>query len=66
MRRLLRRKHSQEYFTGDGWSLNPELGKAFEDSVEVARACVNWNLTGVEIVLRLQNGAADVFCTEAC
>ncbi len=66
IRRLLRRKHSKEYFTGHGWSWDAEHAKTFEDSLSAAQTCADWKLSEVEIVLRLRNGASDLFCVELC
>ncbi len=64
IRRVLRHKSSREYFTGSGWTQDPEAARSFQDSLEAVQTCVQWGLTGVEIVLRLQGGTADLFCTE--
>ncbi len=64
VRRVLRHKSSREYFTGSGWTDDLEAARSFQDSLEAAQTCVDCGLTGVEIVLRLKGGAADLFCTE--
>ncbi len=62
--RMLRRKHSQEYFTGGGWSPNLEEARTFQDSLEAAQTCAHWRLSDVEMVLRIKGGSADLYCTE--
>jgi hypothetical protein len=64
IRRLLRRKQSQEYFTGNGWTKNPEEARTFADSLEAAQVCVHWGMSGMEMVLRVTGGASDLFTTE--
>jgi len=64
IRRLLRRKQSQEYFTGNGWTRDPEEARSFADSLEAAQTCVQWGLGDMEMVLRVAGGSSDLFCTE--
>ncbi len=64
IRRVLRRKHSGEYFTGTGWSLNFEEARTYPDSVSAAQSCVHHCLSQVELVLRLHGGTADLYRTE--
>lgn len=64
IRRVLRRKHSKEYFTGDGWTSDLEKARTFRDCVEAAQTCSHCGLSGIELVLRVKGGNADLFCTE--
>ena len=64
IRRLLRSRHSREYFTGNGWTKDPEKAKSFADSLEAAQTCVQWGLGDMEMVLRVAGGSSDLFCTE--
>ena len=64
IQRLLRRKGSQDYFTGDGWTTDIQAAKTFHDSLEAARTCAHCGLFDVEMVLRLADGSADLYCTE--
>src|SRR5262249_15854158 len=64
IRRLLRSRHSQEYFTGNGWTKDPEKAQSFSDSLEAAQTCVQWGLGDMEMVLRVAGVASDLFCTE--
>jgi hypothetical protein len=64
IRRLLRRKHSKEYFTGERWTTNISEAKTFEDSLQAARTCAECGLREVEIVLRFNDTSADLFCAE--
>ena len=63
VKRLLRRRDTQEYFKPDGWTPNPEEAQAFSDVVEVAELCAQRGLNGVEMILRVDGGATEVFCT---
>jgi hypothetical protein len=63
IQRLLRRKGSQDYFTGDGWSKDIAAARSFSDSLEAARTCAHCGLFDVEVVLRIAGGSADLYCT---
>ena len=62
IQRVLRHRQSREYFKGDGWTANAEEAACFSDSLEAVKACVQHGLTDVELALRVQGGASDVFC----
>jgi len=64
VRRLLRSKSSQQYFTGSGWTSDTDEARTYTDSFEAAQTCAQWGLSNIEIVLRLSD--ADLFCTELC
>lgn len=64
IRRLLRRKHSGEYFTGAGWTKDVEKACVFQDSLEAARMCSAHALDDVELVLRMADGKVDLFCSD--
>ncbi len=64
IKRVVRHKHSREYFTGSGWTKNLEEARLFEDSLEAAHTCAHCGLTAVEMVLRLEGGSSDLYCTE--
>ena len=61
IRRLLRRIDSQEYFQDGAWTPNPDQAQTFEDVVEAAEACAHYGLMDVELALRFDKGAEDVF-----
>lgn len=63
IKRILRHRQSQQYFKVGGWTSNPAEAQIFSDVVEVARTCVRYGLTDVELALRLDCNAGDVFCT---
>ena len=63
IKRVLRRSGSREYFKDGGWTDNPEEANNFSDAVEVAEICARYGLTDVELALRFEAGAGDVFCT---
>ena len=64
IRRMLRRKESQDYFTGDGWTGNIDEAKTFSDALEAVQTCLRWRLENVEIVLRVNGASHDLFCTD--
>jgi hypothetical protein len=61
IRRLLRRIDSREYFQAGAWTLDPQQAQTFEDVVEAAEACARYGLMDVELALRFEQGAEDVF-----
>jgi hypothetical protein len=61
IRRLLRRIDSQEYFQEGAWTPDPEQAQTFEDVVEAAEACARYGLMDVELAIRFDQGAEDVF-----
>ena len=63
IRRLLRRRESQEYFKDGGWTPNPDEADHFGDVVELAETCVRYDLNGVELALRYRAASCDLFCT---
>ncbi len=63
IRRVLRRKQTQEYFTGRGWTREAEQALTFRDCVEAAQICAHCGFSDVEMVLRIQGGTADLYCT---
>ena len=64
IQRLLRRMNSQDYFTGNGWTMEIARAKSFTDSMELIRTCSQFDLSNVEMVLRIRGGTADLFCTQ--
>ena len=64
--RVLRRKDTAEYFDGNGWTADPAAAKTFCDVVEAAETCCRHKLTNVELALRVEPDACDVFCTSMC
>jgi hypothetical protein len=63
IKRVLRRSGSREYFKDGGWTDNPQEANSFSDAVEVAEICARYGLKDVELALRFDAGAGDVFCT---
>jgi hypothetical protein len=63
VKRLLRNTDSQKYFKDGDWTNNPEEADSFSDVVEAAEICAQHGLTGVELAVRLDAQACDVFCT---
>ncbi len=66
VKRLLRHKDTAQYFSGDGWTEDPSQAQTFCDVVEAAATCNRFKLTNVELALRVEPGACDVFCTQMC
>jgi len=63
IKRVLRRKNSKEYFKDGGWTRNPKEANGFSDVVEAAEICARYDLRDVELALRFESSACDVFCT---
>jgi hypothetical protein len=61
IRRLLRRIDSREYFQDGAWTADPEKAQRFEDVVQAAEACARYGLMDVELALRFDKAAEDVF-----
>ena len=66
VKRLLRRIDSEEYFNGGGWTPDPAEAEFFADALEAAETCARFKLTHVELALRVEASASDVFCTPMC
>jgi hypothetical protein len=63
IKRVLRHKNSKKYFKDGGWTRNPKEASGFSDVVEAAQICIRYDLNNVELALRFESGACDVFCT---
>lgn len=63
IKRLLRRRDSREYFKDNGWTHNPSEARSFSDVLEAAETCVRLGLSNVELTLRVNSNASDLFCT---
>ncbi len=61
VRRVLRRRGTQDYYKDDGWTNNPEDARNFSDVLEAAQTCVQFGLNDVELALRVES--EEVFCT---
>ena len=66
IRRMLRRRNSGEYFTGNGWTNNPDEAKVFADSVEAAQACADHRLVDMDIALRVAGAKSELFSAALC
>ncbi len=63
IKRILRHRDSRQYFKDGGWTADPGQASSFKDVVEVAEACARYKLDNVELALRFDSAACDVFCT---
>lgn len=61
--RMLRCRDTLRYFTGEGWSEDPEFAQLFPDEFGAVRACVSNRLDNVELVLRVSGSQTELFCT---
>ena len=61
--RLLRCKRTKRYFTGDSWVDDASLAKCFDDQTDAVSACVQHDLTDIELVLRMPDTQTDLFTT---
>ena len=66
VKRLLRRNGSSEFFKEDGWTNNPDEAKTYCDVLEAADACARHRLSNMELALRIEPRACDLFCTPIC
>ena len=64
IRRLVRRRQSEDYFTGSGWTKDPDQARSFANSLEAAQTCLRHGLVDMEMVLRVVGGSSDLFCTD--
>lgn len=62
IKRVLRHRASSAYFKQGGWTNNPEEAHSFSDVVEAAETCARYGLSDVELALRYDAAAADLFC----
>ncbi len=63
IKRVLRHRSSREYFKDGGWTADPADANNFSDVVEAVETCARYGLNNVELALRFESGACDVFCT---
>ncbi|HYG33375.1 MAG TPA: hypothetical protein VEC99_01245 [Clostridia bacterium] len=61
--RMLRCRKTLRYFKDGGWTSDPNEAKTFPDEIEAVRACVQYNLNDVELVLRAPGSLTDLFST---
>ena len=64
IKRVLRNRTSAAYFADGGWTQNPAEARSFSDVVEAAQACARYGLDDVELALRHEADAADIFCVQ--
>ncbi len=62
-RRLLRCQSTYRYYTGTGWTHDPDRAKIFLDECDAVRACVQDGLRGIDLVLQVPGSRADLFST---
>jgi hypothetical protein len=63
IKRVLRHTTSRAYFKDGGWTNDPDEADSFSDVMEVAAVCSRYGLNDVELAIRFDAGAGDVFCT---
>ncbi len=63
IKRVLRHRGSRAYFKDGGWTDNADEADSFSDVVEAAEICARYGLNDMELALRFDSGACDVFCT---
>lgn len=63
VKRLLRKRNTQQFATDEAWTENPEDAKAFSDVLEAAEECARRGLHDVELTLRVEARSCDFFCT---
>lgn len=63
VKRLVRCRATQRYFSGRGWTEDPQEAKTFADALEAAQTCAQNKLVNVELAVRLSANGSDLFCT---
>ncbi len=63
IQRVLRRRGVPEYFRSGTWPRDPAEAETFNDLLEATQTCVRYGLNDVELALRYEANAADLFCT---
>lgn len=63
VKRLIRKRNTQQYATDDSWTRDPCEAMVFDDILEAAQICSVRQLHDVEITLRLEAHACDFFHT---
>jgi hypothetical protein len=64
VRRLLRKKNTEQYVTDNAWTHSPDDAKVFTDILEAAQEYARRDLHDVEVTLRIDAHACDFFCTK--
>jgi len=62
VKRVLRHRSSAAYFKDGGWTHKLEEAHSFSDVVEAAETCARYGLSDVELALRYDAAATDLFC----
>jgi hypothetical protein len=62
IKRVLRHRSSAAYFKEGGWTHDPHEAHSFSDVVEAAETCARYGLSDVELALRYDTAASDLFC----
>jgi hypothetical protein len=62
LRRLLRSRSTQAYFSHGGWTSSPEEAEGFPGAMEAAQSCARYGLNDMELVLRVEDSQLDAFC----
>ena len=61
--RLVRSRTTQRFYSGRGWTENPQEATKFADVLEAAETCARHKLVNVELAVRLSANGSDLFCT---
>ena len=62
VKRVLRHRISSAYFKDGGWTQDVQEAHSFSDVVEAAETCARYGLSDVELALRYDAAATDLFC----
>ena len=63
VKRLIRCRKTQRYFSSHGWTLDPRSAQSFAHVIDAARACVDKRLENVDLVLQLPEAPSELFST---
>jgi len=64
--RFVRCQRTGRYFRSGKWTSNCSEASTFDDVLEAVHACTRHHLRNVELVLRVEGAASDIFRTRIC
>jgi hypothetical protein len=63
VKRLIRCRKTLRYFSGNGWTSDPNAAKSFAHVIDAARVCADKQLENVDLVLQLPEAKTELFST---
>jgi hypothetical protein len=62
--RFVRCQRTGRYFRSGKWTRNCNEANTFSDALEALQACARHHLRNVELALRVEGAASDIFCAQ--